>query len=111
MTYAVFLPGKAMTVWASSVRRAIAKTSARFSSIHLATPAHSLCANASSHSAFAAFRHLAERFNAANSNSCSEFVEHSNRYSKGGKFTGISLGDAPSSGALLRQVLRLSTVL
>lgn len=102
--HALFLSGNAITVCASRVRRAIARTSDRFSSIQRATPAHSLCATASSHSARAAFRHCAERFKAANSKLCSEISEASNRYESGGMFTDWSPWAGLGQRALLAEV-------
>ena len=60
---------------------------------HRATPAISRWAKASSHSSFAALRHCCDRLSAHNSSSCSDFVEHSKRYSNGGMglFTGQGL--------------------
>src|SRR5262249_30141204 len=68
-----------------SVRLAVARMLSRLSSSHLATPATSRCATACSHSARAIRRQFALRFKADNSKSASDCVEHSSRYSSGGK--------------------------
>lgn len=52
---------------------------------HLATPAISRWASASSHSSLAALRHCWERLSEFSSNSCSDCVEQDNRYSNGGR--------------------------
>lgn len=83
-SHAVLLAGNGIAVCASSVRRVNASNSARFSINHLATPASSRCASASSNSSFDRFSACAERSRAASSNSRIVRSEDSSKNSKGG---------------------------
>jgi hypothetical protein len=97
------MAGNCFTGWTSKVCFTSVRSSSRCSINHRATPAHSLCDTASSHSFFAVLRHWFDRFSAASSRSCSDWCEHSSKYSRDGNVIGASpvagLGDR-----FLRQV-------
>lgn len=80
VSHALFLCGNGIVLCApSSVKLACLSSSRRLSINHLATPAASRCARASSHSPRAAFRHCWLRFRQASSTSWSDCSEQSRR--------------------------------